>query len=36
MLDIPQKLEGAGYALRGVKANDFAAATAKTLSKLLL
>ena len=26
MLDIPQKLEGAGYALRGVKANDFAAA----------
>ena len=29
MLDIPQKLEGAGYALRGVKANDFAAATLK-------
>lgn len=29
MLDIPQKLEGAGYALRGVKANDFVAATLK-------
>ncbi|WP_303294718.1 coenzyme-B sulfoethylthiotransferase subunit beta [Methanobrevibacter woesei] len=29
MLDIPQKLEGPGYALRGVKANDFAAATLK-------
>lgn len=29
MLDIPQKLEGAGYALRAVKANDFAAATLK-------
>ena len=29
MLDIPQKLEGAGYALRGVKVNDFAAATLK-------
>lgn len=29
MLDIPQKLEGAGYALRGIKANDFAAATLK-------
>ncbi|MDO5823889.1 coenzyme-B sulfoethylthiotransferase subunit beta [Methanobrevibacter sp.] len=29
MLDIPQKLEGAGYALRCVKANDFAAATLK-------
>ena len=29
MLDIPQKLEGPGYALRGVKANDFTAATLK-------
>lgn len=29
MLDIPQKLEGAGYALRAIKANDFAAATLK-------
>ena len=29
MLDIPQKLEGAGYGLRNVKANDFAAATLK-------
>ncbi|MDR3062883.1 MAG: coenzyme-B sulfoethylthiotransferase subunit beta [Methanobrevibacter sp.] len=29
MLDIPQKLEGAGYALRGVGANHFAAATLK-------
>ncbi|WP_296865876.1 methyl-coenzyme M reductase subunit beta [uncultured Methanobrevibacter sp.] len=28
-LDIPQKLEGAGYGLRNVKANDFAAATLK-------
>jgi methyl-coenzyme M reductase beta subunit len=29
MLDIPQKLEGAGYALRNVGANHFAAATLK-------
>lgn len=29
MLDIPQKLEGPGYSLRGVTANNFAAATLK-------
>ena len=29
MLDVPQKLEGPGYSLRNIKANDFVAATLK-------
>ena len=29
MLDVPQKLEGTGYSLRNIKANDFVAATLK-------